>query len=188
MKIYLLRHEDRTQDCSFFSPLTQDGLENSVKLIDRLKECKINRIFCSPFIRTLQTIYPYSKESNTNINIEYGLEEINHGDIIAPKNAGVHLPEYLATSFNHNSEYKSFIRPDMIVYPEKECHVEKRIKRFLRNLIIEYGNIDDNIILVTHQCVCLEILKIAKKNDIDYIKGMLSLVFDTNNGWLFEKI
>ena len=61
MKIYILRHEDRTQDCSFFSPLTETGLNNSIKLIDHLKNENITKIYCSPFIRTLQTIYPFSK-------------------------------------------------------------------------------------------------------------------------------
>ena len=37
MKIYILRHEDRTQDCTFFSPLTELGLHNSKKLVDVLK-------------------------------------------------------------------------------------------------------------------------------------------------------
>ena len=40
MKLYILRHEDRTQDCSFFSPLTKEGLNNSIKLIDILKKKK----------------------------------------------------------------------------------------------------------------------------------------------------
>jgi len=85
MKIYILRHEDRTQDCSFFSPLTKTGLNNSVKLIDYLKKEKITKIYCSPFIRTLQTIYPYAKNNNININLEYGLVEIHHQDLIPKK-------------------------------------------------------------------------------------------------------
>ena len=57
MKIYILRHEDRTMDCTFFSPLTKKGLENSLSLISLLKEKNISYIYCSPFIRTLQTVY-----------------------------------------------------------------------------------------------------------------------------------
>ena len=34
MKIFILRHEDRTMDGTFFSPLTQDGLDKSIKLIE----------------------------------------------------------------------------------------------------------------------------------------------------------
>ena len=58
MKIYLIRHEDRTMDLTFFSPLTKIGLENSVKLITTFEKEKINTIYSSPYIRTLQTIYP----------------------------------------------------------------------------------------------------------------------------------
>lgn len=196
MKIYILRHEDRTQDCSFFSPLTELGLQNSIILIDRLKKYKINKIYSSPFIRTLQTIYPYVKEMNIKNNIEYGLEEINHEDIIAPKNAGVNLPEYLAEAFNYNPEYKSFIKSTDIIYPEKVCHVEKRIKRFLRKIITEnVMESDINILLVTHMCVCTSILKIANQSnkdlninlDDEYTKGTLALVFDSTKGWMYDK-
>ena len=38
MRLYILRHEDRTMDASFFSPLTKEGLDNSVKLIDILNK------------------------------------------------------------------------------------------------------------------------------------------------------
>ena len=58
MKIYLLRHEDRTMDLTFFSPLTKNGLENSNELVKYLEREKINTIYSSPYIRTLQTIYP----------------------------------------------------------------------------------------------------------------------------------
>lgn len=194
MKIYILRHEDRTQDCSFFAPLTKHGIERSNELVKTLKECNINKIYCSPFIRALQTVDPFNRMTGSKINIEYSLEEINHEDIIPKKAAGINLPEYLAELFNYNPEYKSYITPDMIVYPEKICDVEKRVKRFLRNLITEYTNsyndINDNILLVTHQGVCTSILKIvAKANDMkidmeNYEKGKLSLIYDDNN-WVY---
>ena len=34
MKIFILRHEDRTQDATFFSPLTSTGLEKSELLVE----------------------------------------------------------------------------------------------------------------------------------------------------------
>ena len=64
MKIYVLRHEDRTMDLTFFSPLTKNGLDNSIELIKHLEREKINIIYSSPYIRTLQTIYPYCKKCN----------------------------------------------------------------------------------------------------------------------------
>ena len=200
MKIYMVRHEDRTQDCSFYAPLTKKGLKNSVELIKNLKMCNINKIYSSPFIRSLQTIYPYSKEADIKVNLEYGLEEINHQDIIAPKAAGVCLPEYIAESFNHNPSYKTVITADAINYPEKSEEVMTRIKRFLRTVIDDTsakeqeGGGEHNIVLVTHQCVCSNILNIINKARPDlhldlekeYEKGKMSLIFD--NGWTFKAI
>ena len=102
MKLFILRHEDRTQDATFFSPLTKKGLDNSVDLIKHLKDEDIHIIYSSPFIRTLQTIYPYSREKNLRINIDYGLSEIQHDQIIPKKSYQVRLPTYLAESFNYN--------------------------------------------------------------------------------------
>jgi broad specificity phosphatase PhoE len=193
MKIYILRHEDRTDDCSFFAPLTKLGLEKSNNLVNIINECKINKIFSSPFIRTLQTIDPFVRESKLPVNIEYGLEEINHEDIIPKKAAGITLPEYLAEIFNYNPNYKSHIKPSDINYPEKTEHVQKRVKRLLRNILSENFPSEDNILLVTHQGVCTTILEIVKKakpelkiSIEEYGKGKLSLVYD--NDWIFKMI
>jgi len=194
MKIYILRHEDRTQDCSFFSPLTETGLNNSIKLINYLKKENINNIYCSPFIRTLQTIYPYSKNNNFKINLEYGLSELHHQDLIPKKALGISLPEYLAKAFNCNLDYKTVIKSTDIVYPETNDEVGKRVKRFLQNLIIENINSSQNIVIVSHQSICCEILKIVNKNNkIDesllttYDKGKLSLIFDAFE-WKYKPI
>jgi len=140
MKIYILRHENRTQDCSFFSPLTELGLNNSNKLISLLNDLNINIIYSSPFIRTLQTIKPYILYNKKNINIEYGLSEIHHPDIIAKKAVGILLPEYIAKSFNYNCNYVSIINHTDIKYPEKYSDIVIRIKKILYNLINKYYN------------------------------------------------
>ena len=44
MILYILRHEDRTQDCSFFSPLTELGLRNANNLIKILEKENIINI------------------------------------------------------------------------------------------------------------------------------------------------
>jgi 2,3-bisphosphoglycerate-dependent phosphoglycerate mutase len=85
MKIYILRHEDRTMDGTFFSPLTQDGLDNAVKLIELLNKYNIDCIYSSPFIRTLQTVYPYAKSKGLKINADHSLSEIQHPHIIPVK-------------------------------------------------------------------------------------------------------
>lgn len=194
MRIYILRHEDRTQDCSFFSPLTKKGLENSIELIDYLKKENIIKVYSSPFIRTLQTVYPFVKVSNLKINLEYGLVELHHQDLIPKKAVGITLPEYLAESFCCNLDYKSIIKHTDIIYPEKDKDVCLRTKRILKKIIEEHLDIDDaRILLVTHQSVCAEILKIVNQDRkleptiiTNYEKGKLSLVYD--NGWLYKPI
>lgn len=194
MRIYILRHEHRTQDCSFFSPLTKKGLENSIKLVDYLKKEKIDKIYSSPFIRTLQTIYPYAKEHDIKINIEYGLSEIHHQDIIPKKAVGISLPEYLAESFNYNPEYKTVIEPTKIIYPEKEIDAQNRMKRILKKVIEDNIKCNYNIVLVTHQTLCNTGLKLVNKSNSElkilnnYEKGKLCLIFDSKNGWTFQSI
>ncbi len=197
MKIYILRHEDRTQDCSFFAPLTKKGLDNSNKLAHQMAKSNIGVIFSSPFIRTLQTIYPFAKEKDLKINLEYGIAEIHNEDIIPKKAVGISLPEYLAECFNYNPEYKPIIKPTEIVYPETSKDVCTRTMRVLRKIIEEYAKTDASIILVTHQTVCNEILKIIN-NSVDYKgkvdpsvinnyeKGKISLIYD--NGWTFKQL
>ena len=91
MKIYIIRHEDRTQDATMFSPLTLDGLDNSKKLIEEIYNLKINKLYSSPFIRTLQTVYPFSKKYNIKINLDYALAEIQHPDLIPSNSYKVYL-------------------------------------------------------------------------------------------------
>lgn len=198
MKIYILRHEDRTQDCSFYSPLTKNGLNNSIKLIHTLDKIGINIVISSPYIRCLQTVYPYCKEKGLKINIEYGLGEIQHDEIIAKRSVGLRLPEYLVLSFNGNPHYKTIIDPESIPYPETEKQVDLRTRKVLREIISEYlPKQNDNILIVTHQTVCQQILKIVNKASHEfqdkiktdvYEKGKICLVYDSEKDWTFREI
>ena len=197
MKLYILRHEERTNDATFFSPLTENGLNNSNKLVNKLENLNITKIYCSPFIRTLQTIYPFSIKNNFKINLEYNLIEIQHQSIIPPKSHGTELPLYMAKLFNYNPDYITAMKPDMVNYPETFEQVEYRTKQFLKALIGKYYNTNEVILLVTHQSLCQVILNIVKKfgktykpdKDLfnSYPMGTLSLVFD-NNEWIYKAI
>lgn len=196
MKLYILRHEDRTQDATFFSPLTKVGLENSVKLIEDLKKLDITHIYSSPYIRTLQTCYPYAKDAGIKIKLEYGLCEIQHSDIIPKNSYQVRLPEYIAEGFNYDSEYKEIIAPENLSYPEDDKLVSKRIKEVLKHIFTSRYDSNNNILLVSHQPVCKSILGIVKRRSIlkpdesvfnEYPKGALSQVYD-NNIWSFKPI
>jgi len=195
MKLYILRHEDRTQDATFFSPLTKIGLDNSIKLIKKLNEIEINIIYSSPFIRTLQTIHPYLKNNNKKVNIEYCLQEIQHPQLIPPKSYTVSLPIYIAESFNYNEKYKSLIEPENNKYPEDERDVMERAKKILKRIMNDNVSKKNNILLVTHQAVCNALLKIASKGMKDvninytdrYPKGGITKIWDKDL-WIINKI
>jgi len=198
MKIFILRHEDRTQDCTFFSPLTEKGLNNAQILVKALKENNINMIFSSPFIRTLQTVYPFLKETNKKVNIEYALSEIHHPDIIPSKSVGLVLPEYLAKQYNYNPDYQTLIKSTQIKYPENIKYLENRMKRFIKNIIEKYYKTDLNILIVTHQSLCNTMIKVVNNFSIEYKnklnneietgyeKGKVCLIY--NNDWTYKKI
>ncbi len=210
MKIYILRHEERTIDCTFFAPLTKKGLENSIKLSNYLLPLNIDEIYCSPFIRTLQTITPYINKTHKKLKLEYGLIELKHESIIPPKSHNVKLPDYLAEFFNYDIDYTSLININQIKYPENINDLKNRVYFFLRHLLIKYHKTNKNILLVTHQGVCSIILSILKvpyfenqstkkqldnkkqletdySYDIEYPLGKISLIFDNDN-WTLKKI
>ena len=196
MKIYVLRHEDRTMDLTFFSPLTENGLENSVELIKYLEKEKIDCIYASPYIRTLQTIYPYSKKNDIKIKLDYSLVELYQEDNIPKKSYQITLPEYICESFNYDKDYNSLIIPNDVNFPENINDFSKRIRNFLRNLIRYNYNSNKNIVLVTHQGVIELILNsIYKRNknidnilgDNKYPKGGLTKIFEDND-WNLKKI
>jgi broad specificity phosphatase PhoE len=196
MKIYILRHEDRTIDASFFSPLTEKGLVNAEKLCVCLNKINVTKIFCSPYIRTMQTIDPFAKKKNIKLQLEYNLIEIQHQNIIPPQSVGVELPNYIEQIFNYDSTYNSFIKAAQIDYPENSFQLETRTKKFIKHIINKYYKTNENILLVTHQGLCKAILKIINKyaknkpfpEILDnYPLGAVSLVFD-NFEWSYKQI
>ena len=196
MKIYILRHEDRTMDLTFFSPLTKNGLEKSINLISYLEKEKINSIYCSPYIRTLQTIFPYSKKYNLKSKLDYSLTELYQEGNIPKKSYQITLPEYIAKTFGYDEDYKTMILPSDIKFPENIKLFNDRIKTFLKIIIKNNYNTDNNIVLVTHQGVIDIIMRILGKRssdlknkvkDIKYPKGSLTKILD-NGTWGFTKI
>ena len=194
MKLYILRHEDRTEDATFFSPLTEYGLNNSNILKETLKKININDIYSSPYIRTLQTVYPFSKAFNIQIKADYSLGEKINSFIIPEKSYKVKLPLYIAKSFNVDNKYKSIIGPEKYKFNESIHDVENRTKLFLRTIIKQNCKKETNILIVTHQAIVSCILKIIKSKNITkeilsnnpYPKGGLTLIFD--NKWTFNPI
>jgi broad specificity phosphatase PhoE len=155
MKIILLRHEERGIDVSYHSNLTENGIINAnTSLKKKLEKMKIDIIFSSPFIRTLQTIYPYSNANNKKINLEYGLYEY------------IHNPYFLFIDWYQtydnindadlksivNTKYKSKVVKNDFSILENEDDLERRIKIFFDSLLKKKYD-KKTILLVTHKGV-----------------------------------
>ena len=165
MKIYFLRHEDRYESISFFTPLTIMGKYNAIKLAKTIKSLNITEIYSSPFIRVLQTIEPFLMESNIKVNIENSLREINLLKGIPEKESKINLPEELYKQFKINKDYKSKLETDNIMYPETHDNVKNRFLNFLREIINKNHKTDNNILLCSHAGIVMELINKLKKND-----------------------
>lgn len=151
MKLILLRHEERGINIDFFSELTENGIKKSFLLSDILNQYNIDIIFSSPFIRTLQTIYPFCIKYNKKVNIEYGLYEYLHNPLFFVMKWYYTINDikdkYLKNIINTN--YESCIDLDNLYVLEDEENLEKRIIIFINTLKTKYHN--KTILLVTHK-------------------------------------
>lgn len=145
-KVYLLRHEKRQNNVSFSSPLTDEGLYDAKHVVTpHLENLDIGTIYCSPFIRTLQTIKPYCDKNNKKVNLEWSLVESLP---LNPK-----IPEKYSSIINH--EYKSLLPYS---YPGDNSIIDfeilqNRVKQFIESL-----DRTENVLLVTHMPVINAIL------------------------------
>ncbi len=158
IRILLLRHEERNlADPRFFTPLTEKGIENSNQLIPILTKYdetyKIDHIYVSPFLRTMQTIYPYATEGNKKINMEYGLYEYLHNPLLHVENWYVEPEElfekhpiYEKMTERH---YTTIVKKDDFSLFENEKDLERRVVKMMNMLITHH--MGQTILLVSHQ-------------------------------------
>lgn len=142
MKLYLLRHEERPLDqVGFETELTNMGKSRaSTSLKNKLKAINIDEIFCSPFIRTLQTIDYYMKDESKVANIEFAISEG-----LKEEETSIDLSKI--ERFNINLNYESSI--DNVSYPENINDTIERVDIFINNLLKS----NKNILLCTHQTI-----------------------------------
>jgi 2,3-bisphosphoglycerate-dependent phosphoglycerate mutase len=160
MKLILLRHEERSSDIGFFSELTEKGIIMSNILPNKLKQFNIDAVFSSPFIRTLQTIYPYSKKNNKKINIEYGLYEYLHNPYFFLSNWYYTINDINDKDLNSiiNYNYNSIIKLEDFLVLEDDINLQNRIIIFFNYLNSNYSN--KTVLLVTHKGVINKIKNI----------------------------
>lgn len=190
MKLIILRHGERPKSSLFFTPLTDKGIENAKKIKDVLPE-NIDIIYSSPFLRTLQTIYPYCKKYNKKINAENAFYEFCQKPDFYFENYRHWISEY--EKFQHfnylldiiNKDYQSKVFVSNIKFPENELNLRNRVFPFIYNLCNKYKNTNKTILIVTHMSICNFIKKVFNKNikiDDDFPMGTFEEII-INKDW-----
>jgi len=181
MTIYYLRHEDRPlEDSTFYIELSKLGKHRAKTSLKKLLlELNISEIYCSPFIRCLQTIKPFTQESGKIVNVDYGLQEFFFDkNFIKKSKAELSLEEEI--NFNVNQNYNSTLKPNTLKYQENLLSITQRVENFVNNVLKEYIHSKKNILVCTHMGV-LNVL-ISKMSNIKrapndfYSMGSLSKI------------
>lgn len=158
MRVFVLRHAERSEhDATFHSPLIQDGLATAQSLAKTLASHnpRFTHIYSSPFVRCVQTIYPYCVQSAATpaVRIENALYEFIH-------EGGGHDPATFRQSWDAeaypqlngcvDASYASWWPLAAIEYNESEVAMKTRVHGFYHRLKEKHGD-NDVILLVTHQ-------------------------------------
>lgn len=177
MKLILLRHEDREDYPGFYSNLTENGFNNSIKLIKKLNKLDIDFIYSSPFVRTLQTIYPFAIYSKKKVNVDFGLSEYRHNPYFIIENQIYTLADIEDENLLSivNKKYKTIFRIEDFNYIllEFEYNLEERVKKFMDKLINNKKYKNKTILLVSHKGVINMIKKLYFKKNHDLSSNFL---------------
>ena len=125
-------------------PLSEDGFVQAAELAQRLKGESIDRIFASPFLRTIQTAAEIARVLDLPIELEAGLSEW-HNPKWMTEMPEIHPPELLLDKYpSIDLNYSSCFYPH---YPETRAEVYQRTAKTIQKLLF---NCSENILIVGH--------------------------------------
>jgi broad specificity phosphatase PhoE len=159
MSLTLLRHEARPMDDPrFFTSLTTEGFDrSSSSLIDRLYFSgsyiePIDVIYCSPFLRTVQTVVPFARTTGLKIRIEPALYEFMENPLFTSEN-WCHTWEELPTEWKTyiDTSYQPVFSESKLKFRETWTDCLDRTKCFLDYLLDpKIGNTHHHPLVVSH--------------------------------------
>ena len=162
MSIYFLRHEKRNMDNpTFYTNLTSEGHYNANGLAKLLEQLKITKIYCSPFMRCLQTIKPFVDKTDLKVCVDWGLQESFYHPLFYDHNY-TDLSKEEKECYHVDKKYKSTLKPNVLRYQEDTGSFIYRVKKFFINLKLENNNSDENILICTHMGVINVLLTLFK--------------------------
>ena len=140
-------------------PLSQDGKEQILQLAKTMTTEKIDHIFASPFLRTIQTAHIIAQNLNLPIKLEAGLGEWHNADWMS-ESPQIHSQQELEVGYpSIDWSYTSQVIPH---YPETEAEVLERINMTIDKLIFHS---DGNLLIVGHSITVTGIIKALINSD-----------------------
>ena len=132
-----------TADRRYDPALSDEGFAQVQQLANRLKQETIDHLFCSPFLRAIQTAHPISQLLDLPMKIERGLGEWLNPDWMTeyPQTSPI---EELIQKYSIDQPYSSRLIP---TYPESESAMMQRMAIIADQLVTEFSG---NLLLVGH--------------------------------------
>lgn len=152
--VWLVRHGERqdlvdeswaeSTDRPHDPPLTERGSDQASQTAKVVAQCDFDRVFTSPFLRSVATAHEIAERSGLPLHVEAGLEEWLNPDWFDQH------PELLPRSvlsrrFSTVSDsHTPLVEPQ---FPETEREVHQRVARTCQQLVSEYAG---DIVIVGH--------------------------------------
>jgi broad specificity phosphatase PhoE len=176
MKIIIVKccHSVCSDDC--MATLSYNGFEEADELIGKLNNYKFDEIYCSPYLRTLQSIFPYCNAQGKDnlVNLEYSLLPKNKIDIDDKATMFVNCYTDIKEYFNYitpilNTKYETSVYPTNVKINETIGDIENRLHPFLYNLRNKHYITNKTILIVTHDDIAQRISNYLKDTGITII-------------------
>lgn len=156
-------------------PLSELGQSQANALAEQLKDEQIDRIYCSPFLRTIQTAHPLAQILELPIHLEWGLCEWLCADW-SPSLPNLNpVAESMRSHPRIDDRYESVINPS---YPETLDELSLRTSMVANQLV--QSNFQ-NILMIAHKGSTLGIVA-ALTGDLTWLSqdlqcaGLVKLV------------
>ncbi|MDJ0734372.1 MAG: histidine phosphatase family protein [Nostocaceae cyanobacterium] len=153
--VWIARHANRldfvnpdwflTAERRYDPPLSDDGMVQAQQLAQRMQGEKIDHIFASPFLRTVQTANALAEKLDLPIKLETGLSEWLNPEWMTEEPQRLPTPVLAELFPRIDTSYTPHIAAR---YPETHSQVHHRAGQTARSLATEYS--PEHILLVGH--------------------------------------
>ena len=154
--LWLVRHAHRldfdrpewfdTAIYPYDPPLSELGNSQAVALAEKLRQVGIDRIFTSPFLRTIQTADPLAQILQLPIQLEWGLCEWLCADWTRSFPTTTPLAQLKEDYHSIDPAYDSLVVPS---YPETLEDLSSRM--YILSLELIQANPEHNILIIAHK-------------------------------------